>query len=92
MQVGGLRDFSVVTGGSDCAVKVWDTRSLSSGSRLTLNGHNKIITSLKWDWMKIVSGSRDNTVKIWDTSTGACLFSSATDVFSVSEDYFIVFI
>ncbi len=76
MQLGGLRDYTIVSGGSDNSVRVWDMRLTSSGPRLTLSGHEKMITSLKWDWMKIVSGSRDNAIRIWDANNGACIYSS----------------
>ena len=76
MQLGSIRDPTVVSGGTDNNICVWDLRFSDKGPRLTLCGHTDNINSLKWDWTKIVSGGQDCTVRIWDINSGICLKSA----------------
>jgi WD40 repeat protein len=58
----------VITGGKDCALKIWD--SGSGALQSTLRSHTDHVTRLRTarfaagSWL--VSGSRDGTVKLWD--------------------------
>lgn len=63
-------DNTIVSGGDDGNLKVWDLRSTTGGSRATLCGHTAAVTTVRWDWSKIVSGSADCTVRVWDVSSG----------------------
>jgi len=56
----------IVSGGSDCTVKVWD---IATGKRVTtLRGHGNAVSSVVFtlDGKRIVSGSEDGTIKVWD--------------------------
>ena len=58
----------VASGGKDCTVKVWDSRT---GKQLeTLRSHGDQVTRLicfqSAERVWLVSGSRDGTVKLWD--------------------------
>jgi WD40 repeat protein len=70
LKVSEADDFTVVSGGDDGNVKVWDLRSVFGGSRLTMAGHTDSVTTLAWDWTKVVTGSRDCTVRVWDLNVG----------------------
>ncbi len=64
---------TLVTGGRDKKVKVWDVKS---GRLLkTLEGHTDWVfaIAISPDGNTIVSGSRDFTTRAWDLSTGKCL-------------------
>ncbi|MBS0604675.1 MAG: WD40 repeat domain-containing protein [Verrucomicrobia bacterium] len=39
----------------------------------TLQGHNKIVSSLALNRQKLISGSYDNTINIWDLNTNTCI-------------------
>lgn len=56
------------TGGSDCTVKVWDSRTYELLH--TFRGHVGSVTRLAFvrlsEGPRLVSGSRDHTVKLWD--------------------------
>lgn len=85
-------DLTIVSGGDDGRIKLWDLRSAFGGSRLTLSGHTEMVTSLSIDWTKIVSGSRDGTARIWDITTGrlleACVgHSGCVSAVSLAEDH-----
>ena len=63
----GSDPFTVITGGSDGTVRVWDMRAGPGGAeRLRLRGHRGEVTCLAWDWAKLVSGSTDATARVWD--------------------------
>jgi WD40 repeat protein len=60
----------VASGSFDQTIKVWDA---SSGQeKLTLQGHNKAVTSVAFssDGKRIVSGSNDRKVRLWDAGSG----------------------
>ncbi|KAK8193246.1 putative transport protein SEC13 [Phyllosticta capitalensis] len=74
---GPLRRF--VTGGSDCAVRIWewDTETQSYSNTNTLSGHQDWVRDVAWSptvlsKAYIASASQDKTVKIW-TSTNPSL-------------------
>jgi len=58
----------VVTGGSDCLVKVWRFQKKNLVHLQTLSGHSKSITTLALSsaFSLIISGSEDKTCIIWD--------------------------
>ncbi len=59
---------TIVTGGDDRTVKVWD---VASGRELkTLRGHTESVTSVHIapNGQTIASGSSDNTVKLWNVN------------------------
>ena len=70
LKVSEADDFTVVSGGDDGNVKIWDLRSVFGGSRLTMTGHTDSVTTLAWDWTKVVTGSRDCSVRVWDMNVG----------------------
>ena len=57
---------TVVSGGDDMTVKIWDAES--GQERCTLSGHSDCVETVAVfpDCTKVVSGSCDNTVKIWN--------------------------
>jgi sterol desaturase/sphingolipid hydroxylase (fatty acid hydroxylase superfamily) len=61
---------TVVTGGDDGLVKVWD--GPSGQVKLTLKGHSLQVrgVAISGDGKTIVSSSYDQTVKVWDAQTG----------------------
>src|SRR5439155_162204 len=65
----------IVSGSSDCTVKVWDAHS--GEEILTLQGHSTGVTSVSFsvDGKRLVSGSEDRTVMVWDAQTGQELLS-----------------
>lgn len=63
----------IVSGSSDCTVKIWDAES--GAETLTLQGHTNPVWSVAFDkeGKFITSKSDDATVKTWDAETGACI-------------------
>jgi len=62
----------IVTGGDDCAIKLWDTRNIQKGDKkhfAAVKHHSKPITSIEWhpteDGVFAASGE-DDQVTIWD--------------------------
>ncbi len=72
MQLGGPSDPTVVSGSADGTVRVWDLRAVRAagggggGSRLTLRGHSRELSCLRFDWTKVVSGDAGGELRIWD--------------------------
>ena len=64
---------SLVSGGYDNTVKLWDMQT--GGVVKTFYGHTDWIlsVSISVDCVRIASGSDDNTICLWDTQTGGCL-------------------
>jgi len=63
---------TVVSGGGDETVRVWD---LASGHcRATLQGHTGAVASVAvtGDGRTAVSGARDRAVRVWDLASGHC--------------------
>jgi WD40 repeat protein/serine/threonine protein kinase len=60
----------VAVGGSDSAVRVWDTATWVE--QPALRGHTGDVLSVRFapDSLLVASGSRDHTVRLWDTATG----------------------
>ena len=70
-----LDDFSVVTGGADAAVKLWDTRKLGATGAAccvhTFALHSEGITTAQWcpDRRGIfASGAEDGYLNVWDVT------------------------
>ena len=66
-------DLKFVTGGDDCALKVWDFETATEERALT--GHHWDVKCAAWHPMKplVLSGGKDHKVKLWDARTGKCL-------------------
>jgi WD40 repeat protein len=65
-----FKDDTLVTGGRDETVKIWD---LNVGKCInTLVGHTDNVWYLQFDEDKIVSGSADKTICFWDFRSGKC--------------------
>ncbi|KAF4624792.1 hypothetical protein G7Y89_g13374 [Cudoniella acicularis] len=64
-------DDTLVSGGCDRDVRVWD---MSTGESLhTLRGHTSTVRCLKMsDANTAISGSRDTTLRVWDIKSGMC--------------------
>jgi len=60
----------LVSGGDDCALKVWDLKFIQNGSPVALfKHHSKPITSVHWcehDSTVFAAAGADNQVTIWD--------------------------
>ena len=64
-----LDEEKVVSGGADNTIRIWDINPPENGScRQILQGHNQMVTTLKFDSEKIISGSADRTLIIHDFS------------------------
>ncbi|KAJ6534428.1 WD40-repeat-containing domain protein, partial [Mycena vulgaris] len=57
----------ILTGSSDCTLRIWDAQSGVAHSE-PLEGHTSGITSVAFspDGKQIVSGSTDRTIRVWD--------------------------
>ncbi|CAN6649725.1 hypothetical protein TRVA0_024S00320 [Trichomonascus vanleenenianus] len=66
-----LLENTLVSGGCDRDVRVWD---LKSGNCLQiLRGHSSTVRCLEMvDATTAVSGSRDTTIRVWDLQRGSC--------------------
>lgn len=70
-----LKPPSIVSGGMDDTVKVWNART---GQNIhTLKGHSRGVNdvAVSPDGRVLASCSDDDTVKIWDFSTGALVYT-----------------
>lgn len=70
-----LKPPSIVSGGMDDTVKVWNART---GQNIhTLKGHTRGVNdvAVSTDGRILASCSDDDTVKIWDFSTGALVYT-----------------
>ncbi|XWS37669.1 hypothetical protein CRYUN_Cryun19dG0064800 [Craigia yunnanensis] len=59
----------LISGSTDCSVKIWDPSLPGSELRATLKGHTRTIRAISSDRGKAVSGSDDQFVIIWDKQT-----------------------
>ena len=61
-----MRGNTLVTGGSDGSVRVWDLEKLRCISRMA--AHDNSVTSLQFDEKIIVTGGSDGFVKVFPIS------------------------
>ena len=69
-QIGDKQDNYIVSGSSDCQIKVWNA---TTGECIrTLVGHDALVRALALDPAtgRLVSASYDKVVKVWDLRTG----------------------
>ncbi|KAK8968559.1 hypothetical protein KSP40_PGU000267 [Platanthera guangdongensis] len=59
----------LISGSTDCTVKIWDPTLRGSELRETLKGHTRPIRAINSDRCKVVSGSDDQSVIVWDKQT-----------------------
>jgi len=87
-----MRGNTLVTGGSDGSVRVWDLEKLRCTTRMA--AHDNSVTSLQFDDKIIVTGGSDGYVKvcpktsftynqIWDLKTGTYIRDMTTPADSV---------
>lgn len=79
----GTDDSLLISGGLDCTVRIWDTKSSSSGSQKpvqVLSEARDSVTSVAVHGAEIITGSVDGRVRTYDIRAGRCL----TDVFPAS--------
>ncbi|XP_043193054.1 F-box/WD repeat-containing protein 7-like [Amphibalanus amphitrite] len=62
-------DTRIVSGSHDNSIKVWNIRTNSPWSVMTLLGHSGTVRCLHLLENRLVSGSTDTTIKVWDLST-----------------------
>ncbi|KAI3642931.1 hypothetical protein MP228_012486 [Amoeboaphelidium protococcarum] len=82
----------LVTGGSDCSVKLWkidDAQCLQ-----TYIGHTKEVECVNFDSTIIVSGSSDHDLRVWDIKSGECIstltgHTDAVTCVSLDDDYIV---
>ncbi|XP_051119738.1 DENN domain and WD repeat-containing protein SCD1 [Andrographis paniculata] len=63
----------IISGSTDCTVKIWDPSLRGSELRATLKGHTRTVRAISSDRGKVVSGSDDLSVLVWDKQTGQLL-------------------
>ena len=87
--VSGQNDI-IVSGSSDCKIKVW---SATTGECIrTLVGHDDLVRALSFDppTGRLVSASYDRTVKVWDLRSGKMMRefrgSHVSHIFDVKFD------
>lgn len=68
---------NIVTGSADSEVMIWKARKPEAVN--TLKGHQGVIASVKFNEVYIISGGADHLAKVWDTTTGACLYTFASN-------------
>lgn len=80
-----------VTGGSDCAVKIWEIDASGAVGIVTeLSGHSDWVRDVAWSSTVlrksyIASASQDRTVKIWTSENGGmCNTTEPTVVFGLT--------
>ncbi|KAJ7973907.1 DENN domain and WD repeat-containing protein SCD1 [Quillaja saponaria] len=59
----------VISGSTDCTVRIWDPSLRGSELRATLKGHTRAVRAISSDRGKVVSGSEDQSVLVWDKQT-----------------------
>ncbi|KAL2479077.1 DENN domain and WD repeat-containing protein SCD1 [Forsythia ovata] len=59
----------LISGSTDCTVRIWDPSIRGSELRATLKGHTKTVRAISSDRGKVVSGSDDQSVLVWDKQT-----------------------
>mmetsp|Transcript_23676 Transcript_23676/g.39731 ORF Transcript_23676/g.39731 Transcript_23676/m.39731 type:complete len:469 (+) Transcript_23676:152-1558(+) len=59
----------VASASKDCTVRVWDTNT--KRCLLTLGGHDKAVTNVKWGGGGLIyTSSRDTTIYVWESEEG----------------------
>jgi WD40 repeat protein len=90
-------DQTMVTGGDDNAIQIWNMKSPES-KKAALLGHTARIRCLTLNYFqrtkKIISGSDDKMINIWDSTTGTCQsilqgHTSSVLALASNEDFFI---
>lgn len=63
----------LISGSTDCTVRIWDPSIRGSELKATLKGHTKAVRAISSDRGKVVSGSDDQSVLVWDKQTAQLL-------------------
>ena len=58
----------IVSGSHDKTIKVWNVKTNSPWSVMTLAGHSGEVRCMHLEGNRLVSGSTDLTIKVWDLS------------------------
>ena len=56
----------IVSGSHDKTIRVWNIKTNSKWSVMTLTGHSGEVRCLHLEGNRLVSGSVDTTIKVWD--------------------------
>ncbi len=59
----------IVSGSHDKTIRVWNIKTNSPWSVMTLAGHSGEVRCLHLHGSRLASGSRDATIKVWDLET-----------------------
>ena len=74
-----------MSGSHDKTIKVWNVKTNSPWSVMTLAGHSGEVRCLHLEGNRLVSGSTDLTIKVWDLSTTSSWSSIACRVTMVGH-------
>ncbi|KAE8380082.1 WD40-repeat-containing domain protein [Aspergillus bertholletiae] len=66
-------DTTLISGGRDSTICIWDLDSDINEPRLVLKGHTETVRCLKVHGGVLVSEGNDGDARVWDIRTGQCL-------------------